>query len=129
MMQRSRSRTRTDQRRLAHLWGQRGETLAALLLQAKLYSIRERRFKTPVGEIDLVVEKRGMIVFVEVKTRGRKGDETTALGAVNPARITRAAHYWLARHPAEAGKDCRFDVIFLAPGRWPRHLINAFPAS
>lgn len=129
MMRRSRSRTGTDRRRLAHLWGQRGETLAALLLQAKFYSIRERRFKTPVGEIDLVVEKSGVIVFVEVKTRGRVGDEGMALGAVNPARITRAAQYWLSRHPAEAGKDCRFDVIFLAPGRWPRHLINAFPAT
>ena len=40
--------------------------------------------------------------------------------------IVRAAEHWLARHPGEAEKTCRFDVIFLAPGRWPRHLINAF---
>ncbi len=128
-MPRSRSRTGSDRRRLAHLWGHRGEALGALFLQAKLYTIRDRRFKTPVGEIDLVVEKSGTIVFVEVKTRGRNGDEGTALAAVNQSRISRAAQYWLARHPDEMGKDFRFDVILLAPGRWPRHLINAFPAD
>lgn len=127
-MPHSRSRTRTERRRLAHLWGQRGEVLAALFLQLKRYAIRDRRFKTPVGEIDLVAEKAGTIVFIEVKTRGRTGDEATALGAVNTSRIARAAQYWLARHPSESGKDFRFDVIFLAPGRWPRHLINAFSA-
>jgi putative endonuclease len=52
-----------------------------------------------------------------------------ALEAVNRSRITRAAQYWLARHPARAATNLRFDVIFLAPGRWPRHVINAFDAS
>ncbi len=99
-----------------------------MFLQAKFYRLREKRFKTPVGEIDLIAEKAGTIVFVEVKTRSKNADEAMALGAVNPSRITRAAQYWLSRHPAENGKDMRFDVIFLAQGRWPRHLINAFPA-
>lgn len=122
-MRRSRSRTRAERQ------GHRGERLAALFLQMKFYRLRARRFKTPVGEIDLIAEKRDAIIFVEVKSRGRKGSEAEALGAVNSARIVRAAQYWLAHHPAESGKDMRFDVIFLAPGRWPRHLINAFPAS
>jgi len=113
---------------MAEKQGHRGEALAALFLQAKLYRLREKRFKTPVGELDLIAEKAGTLIFVEVKTRGRNADEAMALGAVNRSRITRAAQYWLARHPAESGKDIRFDVIFLAHGRWPRHLINAFPA-
>jgi len=127
-MPRSRLRNPAEKRVAAHRHGHRGEALAALLLQLKLYRLRERRFKTPVGEIDLVAEKAGTIVFVEVKTRGRNADTAMALGAVNRSRITRAAQYWLARHPAESGKDIRFDVIFLAQARWPRHLINAFPA-
>ncbi len=127
-MPRSPSKPPAERRLLAEKQGHRGELLAALLLQAKFYRLRERRFKTPVGEIDLVAEKSGAIIFIEVKTRGRNADEAMALGAVNRSRITRAAQYWLARHPGESGKDIRFDVIFLAQGRWPRHLINAFPA-
>jgi putative endonuclease len=127
-MPRSRSNMPTERRLAAHRHGHRGEALAALFLQLKLYRIREKRFKSPVGEIDLVAEKQGTLIFVEVKARRRNADEALALGAVNRSRITRAAQYWLARHPAESGKDIRFDVIFLAPGRWPRHLINAFPA-
>lgn len=128
-MPRWRSRTRAERRLAAERQGHRGEVWAGLLLQMKFYRLRARRFKSPVGEIDLIAEKCGAIIFVEVKSRGRQGSEAEALGAVNSARIVRAAQYWLARHPAESGKDMRFDVIFLAPRRWPRHLINAFPAS
>ncbi len=128
-MPRSRSRTPTERRLTAEKHGHRGEILAALYLQLKFYRLREKRFKTPVGEIDLVAEKNGAIIFIEVKTRTRNADEAMALAAVNRARIIRAAQYWLSRHPAESGKDMRFDVIFLAEGRWPRHLINAFSAS
>ena len=128
-MPRSPSRTPTERRQKAHRAGHRAEALAALYLQATFYQIRDRRFKTQVGEIDIVAERAGTLVFVEVKARSKYGDEGTALGAVNQARIVRAANYWLARHPEEAGKDCRFDVIFLAPGRWPRHLRDAFPAA
>lgn len=69
-MPRSRSKTPTDQRIRAERTGHRGEALAALFLQAKLYRIRDRRYKTPLGEIDLVVERGNTIVFVEVNGVG-----------------------------------------------------------
>ena len=116
-------------RQTAQRDGHRGETLAALFLQAKFYRIRNRRYKTPIGEIDLIVERAGTIVFVEVKSRAHISDHADALEAVNTSRIVRAAEHWLARHPREAEKSCRFDVIFLAPRSWPRHLINAFDAD
>lgn len=127
-MPRSPTKPKAERRVAAERGGHRGESLAALYLQAKLYRLRDRRYRTPVGELDLVVERGNTIVFVEVKTRGRRGSEAEALGAVNQNRIARAAQFWLARHPADAARDFRFDVIFLAPGRWPRHLINAFSA-
>jgi len=113
----------------AYLGGHRGETLAAWFLRLKLYRIVTRRYKTPVGEIDLIAERFGTTVFIEVKARSRAASETETLEAVNSSRIVRAAQYWLARHPAKAETDFRFDVIFLAPRRWPRHVINAFDAS
>lgn len=123
------SRPKSKARIKAYLGGHRGEALAALLLRLKLYRVIARRYKTPVGEIDLIASRAGIIVFVEVKTRGRAESEAEALEAVNQARITRAARHFLSRNPGAAGADCRFDVIFLAPGRWPRHVINAFDAA
>lgn len=113
----------------AYLGGHRGEALAALFLRAKLYRIVATRYKTPVGEIDLIAERWGTTVFVEVKARRKAESEGDTLMAVNQSRIVRAAQHWLARHPAKAETDFRFDVIFLARGRWPRHVINAFDAS
>ena len=122
-----RSRSKPSSRRLAaEAFGHRGEALAALFLQLKLYGIIERRFKTPVGEIDLIARRFGVTVFVEVKARQRAGIEAEALGAVNRQRIIRAAQYYLMRHPELADTPLRFDVIFLAPGKLPRHLVNAF---
>ena len=119
----------SNKRQIAERGGQRGEALAALFLQLKFYRIRARRYKTPIGEIDLIAERNGTIAFIEVKTRARDALQSEALEAVNTSRIVRAAEHWLSRHPREAEKSCRFDVIFLAPGRWPRHLINAFDAG
>ena len=116
-------------RRRAHQGGERAEALAALFLQLKLYRIIARRFKTPVGEIDLIVERWGTTVFVEVKARSGASLHAEALGQVNQARISRAAGFWLSRHPERAHTELRFDVIFLAPWHWPRHHINAFDAS
>jgi len=127
-MPRSPSSKPSEKRIAAYRRGHLGEALAALWLQLKLYRIRDRRFKTPLGEIDLVAEKGTMIVFVEVKQRAIDADEALTFASINRERIVRAARLWLVRNPDAAGRDFRFDVILLAPGRWPRHLINAFPA-
>ena len=113
----------------AYLGGHRGEMLAAWLLRLKLYRIIGRRYKTPLGEIDLIATRFGTTVFVEVKARSKPASEAETLEAIRTSRIVAAAQYWLTRHPAKAATPLRFDVIFLAPGRWPRHVINAFDAS
>jgi putative endonuclease len=120
------SKSKSSARIAAQLGGQRGEALAALFLRLKLYRVVERRYKTPVGEIDLIVERFGVTVFVEVKARSKAASEGETLEAVNQQRIVRAAQYWLARNPAKAETPLRFDVMFLTPWRWPRHLRNAF---
>ena len=123
------SKPKSKARIEAYLGGHRGEALAAWFLRLKLYRVVQRRYKTPVGEIDLIATRFGTTVFIEVKARSKPVVEAEALQAVNRSRITRAAQYWLARHPNKAQTNFRFDVIFLAPGRWPRHVINAFDAS
>lgn len=117
------SRVRAEER------GRGGESLAAWYLRLKGYAIVARRYKTPAGEIDLVALRGGSLVFVEVKARQRRSDFGAALAAVNTARIARGAAYYLSRHPRRAGLSQRFDVIFLAPLSWPRHVKGAFDAS
>ena len=109
--------------------GRRGEAWASLFLMLKLYRIVARRVKTPVGEIDLIASRGETIVFVEVKARSFSHQEADALGAVNRRRIVHAAQFWQTRHPALAERPMRFNVIFLAPFAWPRHIVNAFDAT
>ena len=123
------SKPKNNKRIAAHQDGRRGEALAAWFLRLQFYRIVAQRYKTPVGEIDLIAERFGTTVFVEVKARGQTSGYADALAAVNQSRIVRAAQYWLAKHPAKAETPFRFDVIFLAPRSWPRHLVNAFDAS
>ena len=123
------SRVKSKARIKAYLGGHRGEVLAAWYLRLKFYRILARRYKTPVGEIDLIASRFGVTVFVEVKARTSARDELATLESINHRRILAAADYWLARHPRKANGDMRFDVIFLAHGHWPRHISNAFDAS
>ncbi len=102
------------------------ETVAALLLRLKGYAIVARRYKTPVGEIDLVALKGNRLAFVEVKRRKTAEDAAWTLPAKQRRRIVRAAQYWLAAHPGFAGHDMAFDVVLAAPWAWPRYVANAF---
>jgi putative endonuclease len=125
-MPRSPSKPRSSERRFHEGAGRRGEMWAELFLRAQFYRVLARRAKTPVGEIDLIVSRRGVTVFVEVKARSFSHQEADALMAVNRRRIVNAAQFWLMRRPELAKGDLRFDVIFLAPFAWPRHIVNAF---
>lgn len=116
-----------DRRRVrAERSGRFAEMVASLFLRAQLYRIHGARVKTPVGEIDLVAERFGTLVFVEVKGRRDNRQEEMALLAVNRHRIARAAQYYVSGNPELAVRTMRFDVIFLAPFAWPRHVKGAF---
>ena len=100
-----------------------------MFLLAKGYRIVARRWKTPFGEIDIVARRRRALVFVEVKARERADDAAEAITARSKRRIVEAAELWLARNPADAQRDIRFDVMLVTPGKIPRHIANAFDAT
>ena len=116
-----------EQRVRAYRSGVFAETVAAFMLRLKGYAIVAWRYKTPVGEIDLVALKGKRLVFVEVKRRRTKEDAAWTLPAKQRRRIVRAAQYWLAGHPDFSGHDIAFDVVLTAPWAWPRYIANAFP--
>jgi putative endonuclease len=106
-----------------------GEALAAWHYRLRLYSVLARRYKTPMGEIDLIVRRGRTVVFVEVKHRPGEAEALDAIGPRARRRIARAAELWLAAHPAAAGLDLRFDVVIVNPGRLPRRVTAAFDAT
>ena len=117
------------ERQVAFALGLSAESRAAAYLVAKGYRIVARRFRSPVGEIDIVARRRGTLIFVEVKARERLDDAAEAVIPRQQRRIVAAAEAWLAAHPDDNNCDMRFDVMLVAPKSLPRHIEAAFDAS
>jgi putative endonuclease len=117
------------ERQVAFALGLSAESRAAAYLIAKGYRIVARRFRSPVGEIDIVARRRGTLIFVEVKARERLDDAAEAVIVRQQRRIIAAAEMWLASHPDDINLDMRFDVMLVAPKSLPRHIEAAFDAS
>lgn len=106
--------------------GRAGEGRAALWLRLKGYRILARDWRSPVGEVDVIARRGATLVFVEVKARPSLDEAARAVGQTQQRRIARAAGvFWQAR-PELVGCHLRFDAILIAPGRWPRHIIDAW---
>jgi putative endonuclease len=115
----------TGRRLAAERRGRRGETLAAWFLRLKGWGIVARRVKTPRGEVDLIARRGRQLVFVEVKWRGSGDQLDQAIDLYRLRRVAAAAES-IAHRYARGGEDVRIDVLLLAPGRWPRHIVNAW---
>lgn len=92
--------------------GRRGEEAAARYLQRQGMKVVLRNLRTPVGEIDLIVRDRGILAFVEVKTRRGAGfgSPAEAVGPHKQRQIIRTAKWYLNESPHETLQP-RFDVI------------------
>jgi putative endonuclease len=101
--------------------GQTGEAAAAASYGARGYRVLARNWRCPLGEIDLVVTRDGVLVFCEVKTRrsDRLGGPFEAVTATKQRRLRALAVAFMASGaggPGLAGADVRFDVASVMPG-------------
>ena len=106
--------------------GQRGEWLASLALMLKGFRIVARRYRTKLGEIDLIARRGDLVLIVEVKVRPTLVQAMEAIGRLSERRIEAAADLWLARQPDHARLSLRFDMVAVLPRRWPVHVENVF---
>ncbi|MBI3450733.1 MAG: YraN family protein [Acidobacteria bacterium] len=92
--------------------GLRGEEAAARHLERSGYAILARRFRTRLGEIDIIAVKGDTLVFVEVKTRtsASHGAPEESVTAAKQRRLALMAGTFLAARSLH-DQDCRFDVI------------------
>lgn len=95
-----------------NLDGQRAEELCADLLRQAGLRILARNWRCRMGEIDLVAEENGTLVFAEVRLRrdARYGGAAESVTAAKRARLVAAARLYLA---GRAAAPCRFDVLLL----------------
>ena len=112
-------------RRRAERSGRAGEGRAALWLQMKGWRILDRRRKTPAGEIDLIARRGSIVAFVEVKWRNSAAELDDAIDEYRLRRVAAAAEA-VAHEYATGDEDIRIDVLLLAPGTFPRHIVNAW---
>jgi putative endonuclease len=114
-----------------HRFGQESEMRAEQFLLAIGYRILDRNVRTPLGELDLVAEDQGVVVFVEVKGRATEafGGALLAVDHRKRVKLTKLATQYLAqRHWSD--KACRFDVVLVQGKSSDQggivHLQNAF---
>ncbi|SFF94332.1 putative endonuclease [Novosphingobium sp. CF614] len=119
------SRRTKSQRDRAERDGRRGERLAELFLLVTGWRVLARRVKTPRGEVDIVARRGRTLCFVEVKWRRTKAELDTAISLPRLRRVAAAAEA-LAPRFAKPGDAQRVDVMLIAPGCWPRRIVNAW---
>ena len=86
------------------------EEKAAAYLKSRGYRILKKNYRCPMGEIDLIAEENGYLVFIEVKYRRtpRLGTGEEAVKVKKQRRILSAARWYLMEHGM---RRCRFDVV------------------
>ena len=113
-------------RRRAERRGHWAERLGLWHLRLRGYRILARRFRVPSGEIDLIVRRGQVLAAIEVKARADFATAGEAVTERQRRRIARALEHFLLIHPELARLVLRFDVMLVAPGRWPRHIADAW---
>jgi putative endonuclease len=108
--------------------GDRAEAAAAAWLEQQGLQVRDRNFRSRFGEIDLICEERGTLVFVEVRKRSseRFGGAAESITAAKRSKLLATARIYLAS--LKHDMPCRFDAILIdGSGRidWIRDAFGA----
>ena len=120
-----------DRRRLL---GAEGEGRAEAYLRRQGFRILGRNVRSPLGELDLVADDHGVLVFVEVKRRrtGTYGGAVEAVDARKRAKLIQLAAQYLAQHRIH-DRACRFDVVLIQDdsetAEAVQHIANAFDVA
>ncbi|MBI5846254.1 MAG: YraN family protein [Deltaproteobacteria bacterium] len=99
---------RANNRRL----GRTGESMAVTHLKKNGYRMVDSNYRAKTGEVDIICEEGGALVFVEVKMRRQRafGPPQAAVDKRKQRKIARTAQHYLAR-TRQRGRRVRFDVL------------------
>lgn len=96
----------------SHELGRVSESMAARYLQARGYRVLERNYRVGHKEVDLIVRRRDLIAFVEVKARAGEGcgHPLEAITWAKRREVGYVARVWIAAH-GQTGLSYRFDAV------------------
>lgn len=109
----------------AYQKGLGAELIAMLYLLLHGYRILAWRYKTKLGEIDIIARRGGTVAFIEVKNRATLDDALFSLTPRMRRRIGQAARAYIGKARGKNGLDYRFDLVAVS-GFSVRHLDNAW---
>ena len=106
--------------------GSLGEEQAVKALKRQGYKILERNHRTRFGEIDVIAEEGGTLVFIEVKKRntGQFGDALAAITKTKQRHMVKSALWYMKKHRC-FDRSVRFDAVGL-DGEQVKIVKNAF---
>lgn len=109
--------------------GNKAEDEAAKYLKTKGYKILERNYLCPLGEVDIIAQKDGRVIFVEVKQRSSYdfGGAAAAVTKAKQNKVAKAAVSYLKKSNLSY-TGIMFDIIAITEGRL-EHIENAFTPS
>lgn len=98
-----------------HQLGAKAEDAALAFLQQQQFVLIAQNFNTAYGELDLIVRRQSLLVFVEVRLRKAKALVSAAesVTRAKQQKITRSAMIFLQQYPQYQNYECRFDVMAL----------------
>ena len=110
--------------------GRKAEDIACARLQQAGLALTTRNYRSPFGEIDLVMQERDTLVFVEVRYRSSDdfGTPAETVDARKQARLRATAEHYLQNTPRASKKACRFDIVAITGNgeddnfRWLRNV-------
>lgn len=93
------------------------EERAAQWVQAQGWQILQRNYRCKVGEIDIIAEDGGQVVFIEVRARSNRrfASAAASVDRRKQQKLLRAASLYLRSAGSRQNFPCRFDVIAFDP--------------
>jgi putative endonuclease len=99
--------------------GKQAENVAYRYLKAQGLSLIIRNYACRLGEIDLIMQDKDMLVFIEVRYRKQHlfGNSLETVDRYKQNKLIKTAEHYLQSNPTLAETPCRFDVVGISPGK------------
>ncbi|WP_238523290.1 YraN family protein [Anaplasma centrale] len=113
-------------KKVRNLAGYAGELVVLLLRKLRLHRILHHRYRSPLGEIDLIVQNGRELYFIEVKTSMTSRFREVPVTGKQRRSIVRTAQYFLSRHPQFYEHQISFEVYCISPRSGITRFVNAW---
>jgi putative endonuclease len=122
----TREATREARGAAAERVGRWAERLCRLRLCLTGWRVVACRYRTPLGEIDILAGRGDTLAVIEVKARPTLAAAAESVSQRQWRRLERAAALFIAHHPQWAERAVRFDLMLVPARGWPRHIPDAW---